>query len=684
TGESDFELSISNIVQTSDRELEFDIFILDADASQDFELATFQAGILLNSSIYTGGSISVSLVASSSSLLASQVPTTTSFAATLSGYPGVSLIRMAARTPPGTGNGTIISKVSPGDRIIRMRLTSTVPFTSNSTPDFSFTSNTVSNPFYGTKVAQYIAGINTQLVVSPGVNALVTENPVLNPGSSTWTGEVSDSWSASSNWNNGVPGEMDNAIIPVVATNYYYPVVRIAAACKDLTIKPGSALTVDATGSLSVTGTFTLESDATGTGSFITDGATSANIQRYIPGHNGDANEGWHLLSSPVSAQTIGDFHTAGSGDDFYKWEETTGTWINRTAVGGGLNGSFENNFGVGAGYLVANATTDTKLFTGSLNTSNVSINNLTNTGANTYAGWHLLGNPFSSSLTWNNGNWALNNVDANCQIWNESTASYTVISATGIIPATNGFMVHASVNNASLTIPASARTHDATNWYKNTQTSDRIVLTAIDAEGGTAQSSIIRFDANATDGYDTEYDSYYLAGFAPLFYSSSQNENYALNTLTELTGGLTIPMGFVKNSSTQFIIELTENIAGQTVYLTDLKTNQTNNLTEGSYTFGSQDGDDANRFLLHFGTLGIDNPPADQRISAWVYNKQLYILSDETGDAKVYDIQGRLLQNYPIGSSGLQSYPVNLPSGVYLLRLQEKSSTKSVKIIVQ
>jgi hypothetical protein len=182
TGESDFELSISNIVQTSDRELEFDIFILDADASQDFELATFQAGILLNSAIYTGGTMSVALVSSSSSLLASQVPTTTSFAATLSGYPGVSLIRMAARTPPGTGNGTIISKVSPGDRIIRMRLTSTVPFTSNSTPDFSFTSNTVSNPFYGTKVAQYIAGTNTQLVVSPGVNALVAENPVLNPG----------------------------------------------------------------------------------------------------------------------------------------------------------------------------------------------------------------------------------------------------------------------------------------------------------------------------------------------------------------------------------------------------------------------------------------------------------------------------------------------------------------------
>jgi hypothetical protein len=452
----------------------------------------------------------------------------------------------------------------------------------------------------------------------------------------------------------------------------------------DLNIKPGSALTVDASGSLSVAGVFTIESDATGTGSFITEGSISGNIQRYIAGHNGDANEGWHLLSSPVSAQAISDFHTAGSGDDFYKWDETTGTWINRTAVGGGLNGSFETNFGVGAGYLVANATTDTKLFTGSLNTSNVSINNLTNTGANTYAGWHLLGNPFSSALTWNNGNWALNNVDANAQVWNEANASYSVIAANEVIPATNGFMVHASASNASLTIPADARVHENINWYKNAELDNRIVLTAIDAEGGTAQSSIIRFDSNATDAYDTEYDSYYLAGFAPLFYSSTQNENYALNTLSELTGNLTIPMGFVKNSSNQFTIELTENLPGQTIYLTDLKTNQTNNLTEGSYTFGSQDGDDANRFLLHFATLGIDKPSADQSLSAWVYNKQLYILSNESENAAVYDIQGRLLQNFRIESSDLQSYPLNLPSGVYIVKLQGDSSSKSVKIIIQ
>ncbi|MFH1120266.1 MAG: hypothetical protein V1775_10610 [Bacteroidota bacterium] len=491
-------------------------------------------------------------------------------------------------------------------------------------------------------------------------------------------------YNGTSDQNIGLPADMAYSNLVISNVNAVATIATDIIVNGDLSIRPGSALTVGAGGSLPVAGSLSIESNSTGTGSFITDAATSGNIQRYIPGHYGNANDGWHLLSSPVSAQAISDFHTPGSGDDFYKWDETTGTWINRTATGGGLNGSFETNFGIGTGYLVANAMTDTKLFTGSMNTANVTVNNLTNTGANTYAGWHLLGNPFSSALTWNNGNWALNNVDANAQVWNEANASYSVIAANEVIPATNGFMVHASATNASLTIPANARVHENTDWYKNAEQNDRIVLTAIDAEGGTAQSSIIRFDANASDGYDTEFDSYYLAGFAPQFYSSSQNENYALNTLTELTGVLTIPMGFVKNSSNRFTIELTENIAGQAVYLSDLQTNQTINLTEGSFTFGSQDGDDANRFLLHFGTLGIDNPPADQSISAWVYNRQLYILSDVTGDAGLYDIHGRLLGNFRIGSSELQSYPLNLPSGVYIVLLQGKSSAKPVKIIVQ
>lgn len=451
----------------------------------------------------------------------------------------------------------------------------------------------------------------------------------------------------------------------------------------NLNIKPGAALTVGTGGSLSVTGAFTIESDAIGTGSFISGSSISGNVERYIAGHNGNANDGWHLLSSPVSAQPISAFHTPGSGD-FYKWDETTNTWINRTASGGGLNGSFEENFAPGRGYMIANNATDTKTFSGSIYASDLSVTGLTFTGSSSYAGWHLLGNPFSSALTWNNGNWALNNVDASAQIWNEANASYTVILPNAVIPAMNGFMVHASQNNASLTIPASARLHSNVAWYKSANNTERIVLTAFDAEGQTAQSTIIRFDANATEGYDSNFDSHFLAGLAPMFYSISPEYKLALNTLPQLDGSLSIPLGFEKNGSNEFTIELTETISGQAVYMTDLKTSETVNLTENSYTYSSAEGDNVNRFLLHFALLGVDEPETLNGMKAWAYDGQLYLLSPEPGEVTIYDLRGRKLSGFRSDTSDLQSHPLNSPSGVYIISFQGRASVKTAKVIVQ
>jgi hypothetical protein len=452
-----------------------------------------------------------------------------------------------------------------------------------------------------------------------------------------------------------------------------------------LIVKPGATLNVT-TGTITAGTSFTatLQSNATGTGSLIYGTSLPAKVERYIAG-SVVATHGWHFLSSPVDVQAISAFHTPGSGDDFYKWDEPTNTWINRTAAGGGLNGTFETNFAVGTGYLIANAVTRTDTFAGNLNVADVNVTGLSNTGAATYAGWNLLGNPFSNALAWNDGNWTLTSVDANCQIWNEASASYTVLGANGIIPNGNGFMVHATAPT-SLTIPvAASRVVNSANWYKNVEQNDRIVLTVNDTEGQTAQSTIIRFDANASAGFDSQFDSYFLAGYAPMFYSQTQLENYALNTLPEITENMSIPLGFVKNDGNLFTIDLTENIPGQTIYLTDTKTNQTVNLTDNSYTFSAEAGDNADRFVLHFGVVGVDEKSDDTNIQAWYSNGQLYIQNlNQTVQMNIFDVHGRNLQSTAIASTGLHSKPMNLPSGVYVVRLQYSTSVKSVKIIVR
>ncbi len=449
----------------------------------------------------------------------------------------------------------------------------------------------------------------------------------------------------------------------------------------DLTVKPGSALTVGASGSLAVAGAFIIESDATGTGSFISGSAITGNVERYVAGHNNIGNNAWHLLSSPVATQAISNFHTAGSGDDFYKWSDVEGLWINRTTAANGLNPDFETNFVSGRGYLVAYVNTDTKTFSGSINTSNASVSGLTTLNG----GWHLLGNHFSSAIKWNDGNWALNNVDAVAQVWVAADASYTPIVANEYIPTMNGFFVRANQTNASLTIPAAARDHNSTNWYKAKENQDRIVLRAIDHEGQTAQITIIRTDGNANLGYDTEYDSYFLPGFAPQMYTCDQQGNkYAMNTLPAISDDLSIPVGFVKNQSNHFTIAMAEGYQGQSLYLSDQYTNQTVDLTQWSYSFSATEND-LSRFTLHFALVGIDEMEAFvPSLHAWHANGVLYLNDAEPGLLNIFDTLGRPVFQQQLTGNGHLTLTLELKPGIYIVQLRTGNGAKTAKINIQ
>ena len=224
-----------------------------------------------------------------------------------------------------------------------------------------------------------------------------------------------------------------------------------------------------------------------------------------------------------------------------------------------------------GKGYLVAYQQTDTKTFSGNLNVADVTLSGLTNTGTSAYPGWHLAGNPFASAINWGSGTWTKTNINAVAQVWSSADGSYkTTTEQSDIIPAMNGFMVY-TTGSGELTIPADAREHNAANWYKSDE--EFILLKANDLEGLTSQSSIVRFNPSATEAYDADFDAYFLAGFAPMFYSVSGSSLYALNTLPAVSNELAIPFGFMKNSATNYNIELAKNIPATIVYLTDIKT---------------------------------------------------------------------------------------------------------------
>lgn len=444
-----------------------------------------------------------------------------------------------------------------------------------------------------------------------------------------------------------------------------------------VSIEEGMSVTVS--GSLTNNGSLTLQSNSTTTGSLIHSTAgVPATVERYISGHNNVADAGWHLLGSPVAAFDIdGSSFDPGASDDFYAWQESNSTWMNHKQ-------GTPSQIVPGAGYLVSYETSGTKTFTGALNAADQTVT-VTREGAGDYAGFNLIGNPFASAITWGSG-WSLGSVGGVAYVWDEATKDYIDIEAGDPIPSANGVMVYlgGEETSQSLTIPAAARIHSSQGWYKSA--GGRIVLVANDPDRGAAKRSVIRFNESATEGFDLAWDGYYLRGFAPGFYSVSNGMNYSVNTLPSMNNTLVIPMGFEKTVSSGFSIELQESIPGAVVYLTDKKTGTVTNLTDnGAYHFTAAEGDDANRFTLHFGTLGMDDPSTAAPVHIYAYGGVVYLNGlDVKASVTITDLTGRVVMAERVNGNGLAMLNAgSLPKGVYVVTAVAGSRVVSAKVIL-
>jgi hypothetical protein len=426
-------------------------------------------------------------------------------------------------------------------------------------------------------------------------------------------------------------------------------------------------------------------SDASGTGSLI-NSTTGVNgtVQRYIA-HRTDNIHGWHFLSSPVVSQAIQpEFvpEPPGSDQDFFYWDEEQALWINTKDDSGNWASGFETTFIQGKGYLVNYLNDVTKNFSGVLNVSDISKTGLTLSSTG-YSGWNLLGNPFTSALIWNTG-WTMSNIASIAKIWNESGASYSDILQGEIIPVDQGFMVQVTSGAGSMTIPATARTHSSQGWYKASD-DPCIKLVANDLAGKTFQESVVTFIPQATEGYDTEFDSRFLQGYAPRFYSLECDEQLSTNTLPSLDNQTTIPFNFVKTDGNNYTIEAVQidNVPAQ-VFLTDLKANQTQNLKENNvYPFTSIEGDDPARFLLSFSHVGIE-PLSGETIHIYVYGNILCVSNPGESTVEVFNMIGQKLFAEKTRNEPLYKVKLQAVTGYYIIRVTTGQKVFAEKVFVK
>jgi hypothetical protein len=510
------------------------------------------------------------------------------------------------------------------------------------------------------------------------------------PEVTEWNGSADSDWHTPGNWNWGVPGAETD--VTIANSSSHIATINTNAWCKDLTIVPEGALTLSSGTTLNVKGNMLIQSSATKTGSYIGDNPVvsgSSVIERYINAYTNEFN-GWHMISSPVAAQPISDFHSVGSENDFYKWDETSGLWINRTTSGGILNESFEADFNVGRGYLIANSDFGTKLFSGAFNDETVSLSGLSRNEINDSPGWNLVGNPFPSALAWNDGvNWSVPfNFAGIAKVWDESSSSYTDIGAGEPIPSGNGFMVQVLTGSpASLIIPGEARIHHSRDWFKSLQT--RLVLTASDTDHSTSQKTVVSIQQGSTENFDNEFDSRFLPGSAPAFYTVSGNELLSTNTMPGIPLGKFLQLGFIKTEAVNFRLNLSEiNLPADTrIFLIDEKEGKIQDLqVEPRYDFTSFGGDDPFRFKLYFtGQVGNPEEQFDDFI-AYSVNNNLVIIpgSEKNCTISLINASGKqLLQVQTDGKNIISVNVGNYPQGMYIVSLIKGNKTLNKKIIL-
>ncbi len=335
---------------------------------------------------------------------------------------------------------------------------------------------------------------------------------------------------------------------------------------------------------------------------------------------------------------------------------------------------------------MIANTGNNTQIFSGVPNNSGISFSGLSFTGTSTHSGWHLLGNPFPSALIWNNTAWNLSNVDATAKIWQESSASYLDIEpVTGIIPAMQGFFVHVNQSTGALTIDASDRTHNPQNWYKNTGENE-LKLTVYDTEGGTSQESIIKVVEGSTVGFDDVFDSWFMAGHAPMFYSKVPEGFLSTNALPELTQETILPLSFIKNASSSFYIEVngvSTLIPQKEVYLTDNKTRQTQLLNDNPvYWFTAEEGDITERFVIHF---NASNNEFTHQVNIFEVRNGIEIQSSKpiTGKTDIFDVSGRLIKSQLITNSIIVSVDLSGFRGFTVVSVITSKDVFTKKVVV-
>ena len=519
----------------------------------------------------------------------------------------------------------------------------------------------------------------------------------------TWTGAVSNSWTATGNWCAGLVPTTDSDVIITPTSNN--PVITSGTAyTHNLTISEGATLTVATGATLDVEnilsvhelGTLTVQDN----GALIQGVSTATNVNSgNIVFHKKGSSLyrlDYTLWSSPVTGQDLAQFSPATSANRFYEYKPATDVYGGVTAAG--------TSFETAKGYLIRMPNTDAAegyntgvnpiqfdgTFTGQ--PGNGTITKALSTQGNLY---NAVGNPYPSPINLHDflfANstvidgasgvylWRKKNDGASSSYATLTLAAFTANPATGggsnnnefyefdestgsdnwLLAPGQGFLVKGltGTTNPELTFTNEMRRGtpgSSQSFFR--QAANRasrlwLNLHAV-TNGATAQAAIAYMD-QATLALDYGYDAKKFAEPNTVaLYSIAESTPLTIQARPAFTDEDVVPMGFVAPVAGSFTISIDHVNGGfsngQTIYIKDNALGVVSSLNEGSYTFATEAGTFNNRFEILYNNraLGTDNPVLDANtVAVFKQGKTIQINTGSVtmNGVTIYDTRGRIV----------------------------------------
>lgn len=462
-------------------------------------------------------------------------------------------------------------------------------------------------------------------------------------------------------------------------------------------------LTIESGGSLDVNGhTLTLKaSSASDYSQLLNLGTLTGNItfERTVAG----STAGWRFFSPAVSGATLDNWGTiqlSGSSNVIRLNTANPNAWV---AQGGAGTDALAMGRGYGlyfgTGGVNNNTVASTIALAGSIVNTDVAISGLSAGNNTNDFGWTLVGNPYPTSMEWDNANHTKSGIADAYYVWSAASGVYASfvngVSApqgalSNNIPPAQGFVVKATDATPSLTFSAQARTTETQSARLRTSSQPNLIALKVQHQNnGIWDEAVLVNEPAASALYDNAFDAYKLNSFNAnainLSSLSANGSRLSINSSPNWSASTIIPLHLEHTASAAMSISADVSkwqSNGLQLVLVDNFLNTQHDLGQGAYNFVYQPGQ-LNRFEIRFAALTTSISTANQsKVLIYSHNETLFINGLERADeVQLTDLSGRVVYvatQPEFNSSGIR---LNLPAGIYLVNLRTQQGVHTAKV---